>query len=61
LTFAGLGLAFGSWVSAAVAVLVGFAGILPRIRVEERALADAFGADYAEYAHATTRLVPHVW
>ncbi len=59
--FAGLGLAFGSWVSAAVALLVGLAGILPRIRVEEGALADAFGADYTEYAHATARLVPHVW
>ena len=45
--FAGLGLAFGSWVSAAVALLVGFAGILPRIRVEERALAEEFGAGYA--------------
>jgi protein-S-isoprenylcysteine O-methyltransferase len=39
LNFAGLGLAFGSWVSAAVALLIIFAGLLPRIRVEERALA----------------------
>ncbi|MGZ4202974.1 MAG: methyltransferase family protein [Thermoleophilaceae bacterium] len=60
-TFAGLGLAFGSWVGAAVALLVGFAGILPRIRVEERALAEAFGADYDDYARSTARIVPHLW
>jgi protein-S-isoprenylcysteine O-methyltransferase Ste14 len=61
LMFAGLGLAFGSWVSAAVALLIGFAGILPRIRVEERALAEEFGAGYDDYAHSTARIVPHVW
>jgi protein-S-isoprenylcysteine O-methyltransferase len=59
--FAGLGLAFGSWVGAAVALLVGFLGILPRIRVEERALADAFGDEYADYALTTARLVPYLW
>jgi protein-S-isoprenylcysteine O-methyltransferase Ste14 len=60
-SFFGLGLAFGSWVSAVVALLVMFAGILPRIRVEEGALARAFGAGYADYAGATARLVPFVW
>jgi protein-S-isoprenylcysteine O-methyltransferase Ste14 len=58
---AGLGLAFGSWVSAAVALLVVFAGMLPRIRVEERALAQAFGADYEDYASSTARVLPYVW
>jgi protein-S-isoprenylcysteine O-methyltransferase Ste14 len=57
----GLGLAFGSWVGAAVALLVVFAGMLPRIRVEERALAQAFGADYADYANSTARMLPYVW
>ncbi|MEO9176771.1 MAG: isoprenylcysteine carboxylmethyltransferase family protein, partial [Gaiellales bacterium] len=46
LSIGGLGLAAGSWVGAAVAVLITFAGMLPRIRVEERALAEAFGAEY---------------
>ena len=61
LSFAGLGLAFGSWVSAAVAVLILFAGMLPRIRIEERALAQAFGADYTDYAKSTARVLPHLW
>ena len=39
--FAGLGLAFGSWVGAAAALLIVFAGLLPRIRVEERANSEA--------------------
>ncbi len=41
LAFGGLGLALGSWVSATVALLIIFVGMLPRIRVEERALAQA--------------------
>jgi protein-S-isoprenylcysteine O-methyltransferase len=61
LSFAGFGLAFGSWISAAVAVLLLVAGILPRIRVEERALAQAFGPDYADFANSTARLLPYVW
>jgi protein-S-isoprenylcysteine O-methyltransferase len=61
LIFSGFGLAFGSWVSAAVALLIVFAGTLPRIRVEERALAQAFDADYTDYANSTARVLPHVW
>ena len=61
LIFAGFGLAFGSWVSAAVALVIVFAGMLPRIRVEERALAQAFGAEYTDYAKSTARVIPYVW
>jgi protein-S-isoprenylcysteine O-methyltransferase Ste14 len=61
LILAGFGLAFGSWVSAVVALLIVFVGMLPRIRVEERALARAFGPDYREYADSTARVLPHVW
>jgi protein-S-isoprenylcysteine O-methyltransferase Ste14 len=61
LILAGFGLAFGSWVSAAVALLIIVVGMLPRIRVEERALAQAFGADYTSYANSTARVLPHVW
>jgi protein-S-isoprenylcysteine O-methyltransferase len=61
ISFTGLGLAFGSWVSAAVALVVVLAGMLPRIRVEERALAEAFGPEYADYARSTARIVPFVW
>ena len=61
LVFAGLGLALGSWVGAGAALVVAFAGMLPRVRVEERALARAFGDEYADYAKATARVLPHVW
>jgi protein-S-isoprenylcysteine O-methyltransferase Ste14 len=61
LIFAGFGLTFGSWVSAAVVLLIVFAGMLPRIRVEEHALARAFGPEYADYAESTARVLPHVW
>ena len=61
LILGGFGLAFGSWVSAAIALLIVFVGMLPRIRVEERALAQAFDADYTDYANSTARLLPHVW
>ena len=59
--FAGFGLAFGSWVSAAVALLIVFAGMRPRIWVEERALSQAFGADYEDYANSTARVLPYIW
>ena len=61
LILAGFGLVFGSWVGAAVALLIIVVGMLPRIRVEERALAQAFGADYTDYANSTARVLPHVW
>ena len=61
LIFAGFGLTFGSWLSAAVALLIVFAGMLPRIRVEEAALARAFGPEYVDYTKSTARVLPHVW
>jgi protein-S-isoprenylcysteine O-methyltransferase Ste14 len=48
-------------VSAVVALLIVFVGLLPRIRVEEHALAQAFGPDYTTYATSTDRMLPHVW
>jgi protein-S-isoprenylcysteine O-methyltransferase len=61
LIFAGFGLAIGSWLGAAAAFGCIVAGLLPRIRVEEEALAKTFGAEYTAYASSTSRLVPHVW
>jgi protein-S-isoprenylcysteine O-methyltransferase len=57
----GLGLAIGGWIGAVVAAAIEVAGHLPRIRVEEAALAGAFGDRYWDYAKATARLVPGVW
>jgi len=47
------------------AIVIYFAGILAgvlyRIRVEERILLDGLGEDYAQYMRETDRLVPGVW
>ncbi|MGZ4181284.1 MAG: methyltransferase family protein [Solirubrobacteraceae bacterium] len=60
LTYGGLGLALGSWVSAAAALTAAFVGLLPRIKLEERTLERAFGPAYVDYERATPRLIPHV-
>ena len=57
----GLGLAFGSWVGAVLAVTIATLGHLPRIRVEEAELRDGLGEAYAGYASTTARLVPGLW
>lgn len=57
----GFGLAWGSWVGAAVALVVTLAGHLPRILVEEAALREALGDAYESYARGRARLVPGVW
>lgn len=55
---AGIGLALDDWLS--IVVLLGAMAIayLIRIPVEERALLEEFGEDYADYAARTARLVP---
>lgn len=61
MTFLGFGCALGSaaaLLAAGVPVTLAF---LRRIRVEERVLADAFPADYPDYARTTWRLLPFVW
>lgn len=57
----GFGLAWGSWVGAAVALAIAFVGHLPRIRVEEKLLRDSLGEPYERYASRHARLLPGVW
>jgi protein-S-isoprenylcysteine O-methyltransferase Ste14 len=57
----GFGLAWGSWLGAAVALAIAFVGHLPRIRVEEAALREALGQPYERYANSHARLLPGVW
>jgi len=58
--FLGMGLAFHSWLSLAVLLLPVSAALAHRIAVEERALREAFGAEYDEWAARTWRLVPWI-
>ena len=57
----GYGLALTNWAGLALAVSVPLLGHLPRIRVEERAMACALGTEWLSYAAATARIVPGVW
>ena len=61
LTFTGIGLALGSWVSAAILLAVSIADHLPRIKVEEAELELNFGDEYRDYERTTARLIPRVW
>ena len=61
LSFLGLGLAFGNWLSLAVVFLVAAGAFAYRIVVEERALIEHFGDRYREYARRTKRLIPGVY
>ncbi len=60
-TFVGLGLDMRRWVSLAVVLLFPMVALLYRIHVEERALTEAFGSEYAEYSRRTRRLIPGVY
>ena len=57
----GLGLSFSNWYSLAFSVVPYALAAGYRIRVEERALGEAFGAEYEAYARGTKRLIPKVY
>jgi protein-S-isoprenylcysteine O-methyltransferase len=61
MSFLGLGVAFGSWLSLCVVIIpIGWA-FLHRIRIEEAALLDGLGEEYLHYCARTARLLPGVW
>ena len=61
LSFIGLGVAFGSWLSLAIVTVAAFAGFAYRIAIEERALVEHFGDAYRSYSARTKRLIPGVF
>lgn len=61
LVFLAIGLHSGNWLSLALAFLPTTATLLYRIHIEEAALHDAFGEEYAEYSRETKRLLPGVY
>jgi protein-S-isoprenylcysteine O-methyltransferase Ste14 len=61
LIFAGVGLSQRNWVSLAIMLIFPTAALLYRIHVEELALGEAFGTDYAHYRQSTFRLIPGVY
>jgi protein-S-isoprenylcysteine O-methyltransferase Ste14 len=61
LIFAGVGLSQRNWISVAIMLIFPTAALLYRIYVEELALAEAFGDDYAQYRRSTFRLIPGIF
>lgn len=61
LSFLGLGLALGNWLTAALATAVPLVGLAYRIRVEEAALRESLGEAYDRFASGRARLFPGVW
>ena len=61
MTFLGFGLALGNVWSLLVLMLPVTVAFIWRMRVEERVLAEAFPAQYPDYARQTRRLIPFVW
>lgn len=61
MTFVGIVLALGNWAALAVLAVVPTAGLVLRIRFEERALLDGLGEPYRRFAACRPRLVPGLW
>jgi protein-S-isoprenylcysteine O-methyltransferase len=61
LAFFGLALGLDSWASLALIMLPVTWAFLRRIRIEERALANALGRPYTSYMSRTRRLVPFMY
>jgi protein-S-isoprenylcysteine O-methyltransferase Ste14 len=61
LIFTAIGLWQRNGVSLAIMVVFPTAALLYRIRVEERALTEAFGQDYLQYSQETKRLIPGIY
>ena len=59
-TYLGMGLTLTSWASLAAMTIVPALAFAHRIRIEEAALSQTFGDEYALYARRTKRLIPFV-
>ena len=57
----GVGLSFANLASLLIVFVPVLACLLWRIRIEEQALAEAFGEQYRIYMHRTKRLVPFIF
>ena len=57
----GLGIALGSWASAAILFVVSWVVYSYRIAVEERALLAAIGAPYEAFLRTRKRLIPFIY
>jgi protein-S-isoprenylcysteine O-methyltransferase Ste14 len=61
LAFLGVACSYGNWLSLVAIFLPITAAVLYRIHVEEAAMMDTFGQEYAEYCRRTHRLIPGIF
>jgi protein-S-isoprenylcysteine O-methyltransferase Ste14 len=61
LIFLAMGMHTRNWLALAITVIPPTAALLYRIHVEELALREAFGQQYAEYSANTKRLIPGIY
>jgi protein-S-isoprenylcysteine O-methyltransferase Ste14 len=61
MVFVGIGLMLGNWLSLACLAILPTAGLVIRIKVEERALLAGIGERYRRFLETRSRLVPGVW
>lgn len=61
ITFLGVAVSYGNWLSLAAIVVPVVAALMYRIRVEEAALVGALGEQYLAYRKSTRRLIPGVY
>jgi protein-S-isoprenylcysteine O-methyltransferase Ste14 len=61
MVFVGIGLMLGNWLSLACLALLPTAGLVVRIKVEERAMLAGIGDPYRRFLAGRARLVPGVW
>jgi protein-S-isoprenylcysteine O-methyltransferase Ste14 len=61
MTFLGIGLALGNWAALIVLAVLPTAGLVVRIRLEERALLAGLGEPYRRFAATRPHLFPGLW
>lgn len=61
LAFVGLGVGFGNWLSVVLIFAPIALALSYRIKVEEAALLEGLGAEYADYCKVTKRLIPGIY
>ena len=61
LSFLGLGLSLGNFISIVVIIIPITFVLINRIQIEEQALRDVFGNDYQKYCGETWRLIPGIY
>jgi protein-S-isoprenylcysteine O-methyltransferase Ste14 len=61
MVFVGIGLMLGNWLSLACLAILPTAGLVVRIKIEERALLAGIGEPYRRFLETRSRLVPGVW